>query len=143
LEQRLPFRLAVLSRLLDRHATRTLARYNISLSTYRILLTIDAFGDISPVELTRYTVVDKAQISRQTTELLKNEWTSAVPDPNRPRRKRLRLTSQGHALMAAIMPAMNAREARFAEQLDVQVLDTLVTAIEKLTDHVAADLAEA
>ena len=142
LEQRLPFRLAVLSRLLDRHATRTLAPYNVNLSTYRILLTIDAFDDISPAELTRYAVVDKAQISRQTNELLKGGLISALADPQRPRRKRLRLTTQGRALMDALMPAMNAREALFAEQLETRELDTLITAIEKLTDHVATDLAE-
>ena len=143
LQQRLPFRLAVLSRLLDRHATRTLTPFDINLSTYRILLTIDAFGDLSPAELTRYAVVDKAQISRQCTFLRNAGLVEDVPDPQRPRRQRLALTEKGRARLDALLPAMDRREDAFAAQLDPDEYEALIRAVEKLTRHIATDLADA
>ena len=140
LEQRLPFRFAVLQRLSDRHMTRMLASHDMPLAWYRVLLTIEAFGEISPAELTRYTVVDKAQISRVTAHLEQTGLIEARPDTKTPRRKWLRLSATGAARLGEVMPSADRRLHRLVSQLESDELETLVKVLERLTSHIAADL---
>ena len=127
---------------IDRHAVRTLAPHGAGLSTYRILLTLDAFGDMSSAELTRYVVLDKAQISRRTADLTRAGLIESVADPKRPRRRRLRLSVAGRDYLDAVLVDMNAREAKLAELLDDDELATFVGVLDKLTDRIATDLAD-
>ena len=140
LERRLPFRFAVLQRLLDRHMTRLLARHDMPLASYRILITIEAFGEASPAELTRYTVVDKAQVSRVSADLERAGLIEARPHAKTPRRKWLRLTAAGSARLDGLMPDVDRRLDRLTSQFENGELEHLVKALEKLTGYVAAEL---
>ena len=143
LEERLPFRFALLSRLLDRQMTRVLAPHGMTLGPYRILITISAFGELSPAEITRYVVIDKAQVSRATAELERAGLIEAVRDPKRPRRKWLRLAPAGVEKLAQMEPDTTRRIDGLTAQLDDDELEVLLGAIDKLTRHVAADLERA
>ena len=140
LEERLPFRFAVLQRLLDRHMTRLLAQHDMLLAPYRVLITIEAFGEASLAELTRYTVVDKAQVSRVAASLKKAGLIEARADARSPRRKWLRLTAAGAARLEGLTPDVDRRLDGLALQLEREELETLVKGLERLTNYVAAEL---
>ena len=140
LEQRLPFRFALLSRLLDRQITRLLAHHDLTLGPYRILYTIEAFSEISLAELARYAVIDKAQVSRATAQLEQAGLIEAVRDPTSARRKWLRLTPMGAAKLDELSPDITRRLEGLGSQLDPAERDVLIRALEKLTAYVAADL---
>ncbi|NJO38070.1 MAG: MarR family transcriptional regulator, partial [Rhizobiales bacterium] len=95
LESLLSFRLAVTQRLLDRQMTRLLERHDLSLPAYRILVTIEAFDEISAADLVRLVVVDKGLISRCCQDLAAAGLIETRPDPRHARRKLLRLSAAG------------------------------------------------
>ena len=140
LESRLTFRLAVLNRLLDRQLSRILARYDLTLAAYRVLLTVDAFVEVSGAELTRYVVVDKGLVSRRAADLEKAGLIAARIDPSNARRKLFRLTGLGRDRLAEVEPVVAARQADLAAQLANEELQVLNAALGKLTNHVSAQL---
>jgi len=142
LEQRLPFRISVLARLLERQISRILARHDMTLAAYRVLVTAQSFGEITASELTRYTVVDRALISRKVADLSKAGLIDTLDDPLDTRRKRLQLTKAGKEKLASVKPDIDKRLTGLSEQFEPGEQEMLVRIIDKLTDHVARDLQE-
>ncbi|MEO1017954.1 MAG: MarR family winged helix-turn-helix transcriptional regulator [Pseudomonadota bacterium] len=140
LEMRLSFRFAVLQRLMDRQMTRILSRHQLTLATYRILITIKAFNEISAANLVRLVVVDKGLVSRCCTEMQTAGLIHARQDPSNGRRKLLQLTAAGDAKLAAVEPEVDARNTSINGQLEDNERDTLDRVLAKLTTHVAASL---
>ncbi|MEM7022425.1 MAG: MarR family transcriptional regulator [Pseudomonadota bacterium] len=143
LEGRVSFRIAVLSRLLDRQMSRILADYGLTLPAYRILVTIDAFGEISAADLVRVVVVDKGVISRSSAELEHAGLLETRPDPRHARRKLMRLTETGKAKLAAVEPDVRAREQGLDGSIDPADRDAFDRSLAGLSRHVAEALEEA
>jgi DNA-binding MarR family transcriptional regulator len=137
LEARLSFRFAVLQRLLDRQMGRILARHGLSLAAYRILLTIDAFGELAAADLVRLVAVDKALISRSSADLIAQGMIEARPDPASGRRKLMRLTPQGAARLAATHPDVDARNGGLDGLFTAEERAALEDALDRLTRHAA------
>lgn len=137
LEARLSFRFAVLQRLLDRQMGRILARHGMSLATYRILLTIDAFGEMAAADLVRLVAVDKGLVSRGAADLIGQGLIEARPDPASARRKLLRLTPAGAARLAATHPEVDARNAGLDALFTAEERAALEAALDRLTRHAA------
>ncbi|MEM8948454.1 MAG: MarR family winged helix-turn-helix transcriptional regulator [Pseudomonadota bacterium] len=142
LESVLSFRLAIMQRLLDRQMIRLLDRHDLSLAAYRILVTIEAFGEISAADLVRLVVVDKGLVSRCCQDLEAAGLIATRPDPNSARRKFLRLSMAGEAKLAAMKPDIEARHAGIDRQLDGKERQALDRAISKITRHVANELGQ-
>lgn len=142
LEAQLSFRFAVLQRLLDRQMTRLLARHDVSLASYRILVTIEAFEEIAAADLVRLVVVDKGLVSRACAEMQEAGLIDARPDPRSGRRKLLRLTQTGAAKLATLKTDVEARNAGLDAQLEAGERIVLEEILSKLTTHVAETLAE-
>lgn len=142
LEQVLSFRLAIMQRLLDRQMTRLLERHDLSLAAYRVLVTIEAFGEIAAADLVRLVVVDKGLVSRCCQDLTAANLITSRPDPNSARRKFLRLSNSGEAKLAAMKPDIDARQAGLDRQLDADERAALDRALTKITRHVADDLGQ-
>lgn len=141
LESRLSFRLAVLQRMLDRQLARLLASHGMSIADYRIMLTIDAFGEISNADLVRMVVVDKALVSRRCKDMIGEGLVEAKADPANARRKLLGLTPAGQARLAEVEPEVEARNAALDDQLDATQRAALDAAITRLSAHAAQSLA--
>ena len=141
LESRLSFRLAVLQRMLDRQLTRLLARHGMSIADYRIMLTVDAFGEISNADLVRMVVVDKALVSRRCKEMIGEGLLVSAADPANARRRLLSLTPAGQARLAEVEPEVAARNAALDGQLDAAQRTALDAAITRLSNHAAQALA--
>jgi DNA-binding MarR family transcriptional regulator len=142
LESLLSFQLAVTQRLLDRQMTRLLERHDLSLPAYRILLTIEAFGEISAADLVRLVVVDKGLVSRCCQDLRAEGLIDTRTDPRNARRKLLRLSEAGGAKLAALKPDADARNAALDAQLDPQERAVFGRALAKIGRHVADDLGQ-
>ncbi len=140
LESLLSFRLAVMQRLLDRQMTRILERHGLSLSAYRVLITIEAFDEIAAADLVRLVAVDKGQISRCCQELIAIGLIASRPDPRSARRKLLRLSEVGAAKLLALKPDVDARNEALDAELDDAERAALDRAIGKLTRHAAETL---
>lgn len=142
LEQMLSFRLAIMQRLLDRQMTRLLERHDLSLAAYRVLITIEAFGEIAAADLVRLVVVDKGLVSRCCQDLTAAGLITSRPDPKSARRKFLRLSTSGEAKLEAMKPDIDARNAGLDGQLDSEERRALDRALSKITRHVAEDLGQ-
>ncbi len=142
LEARLPFRFAILQRLLDKQIARIVARHGLSVTAYRTLTTIEAFGELSGADLVRLVAVDKGLVSRSCRQLIKDGYIEARPDSRNSRRKLHTLTRTGAAKMAAVMPEADARNAAISALFDANEHAELVAAIERITVHLAQSLDE-
>ena len=140
LESLLSFRLAVMQRLLDRQMARLLERHNLTLPAYRVLITIDAFGEIAAADLVRLVAVDKGQISRCCQELTSTGLIVSRPDPKSARRKLLSLSQVGATKLATLRPDVDARNEALDAKLDEAERGALDRAISKLTRHAAETL---
>lgn len=142
LAPRLSFRLAVLQRQLDRQMVRILGPFGLTLAEYRILITIDAFGELSGADLVRLVAVDKALVSRGCAAMVVQGVLVRRADPNHGRRQLLRLGEPGRALLARIEPLVAERNAGLDGLFDVgerQLFDELIDRLER---HVVSDLTE-
>ncbi|MEM7045939.1 MAG: MarR family transcriptional regulator [Pseudomonadota bacterium] len=142
LEQQLAFRLAIMQRMLERQMTRLLDRHGLSLAAYRVLVTIEAFGEIAAADLVRLVVVDKGLISRTCQDLASAGLITSRPDPQHARRKLLRLSDAGMAVLAGLKPDVEARNAGLDGELDDDERRALDSALSKLTRHLAEDLGQ-
>ncbi len=137
LEARLSFRFAVLQRMLDRQMGRMLARHGMSLAAYRVMLTIEAFGELAAADLVRLVAVDKGLVSRSAAELIAQGMIEARPDPASGRRKLLRLTPDGATRLAATHPEIDARNAALDGLFTTDERAGLEEALDRLTRHAA------
>ncbi|MGI9500796.1 MAG: MarR family winged helix-turn-helix transcriptional regulator [Geminicoccaceae bacterium] len=142
LEAELSFRFAIMQRLLDRQMTRLLERHGLTLAAYRVLVTIQAFGEIAAADLVRLVVVDKGLVSRCCRDLAASGLITSRPDPRSARRKLLRLSEAGEEKMASLEPDVDARNAGIGDQLDAVERAALDRALSKITRHVAEDLGQ-
>lgn len=140
LEQRLTFRLAILQRLLDRQITRLLSRHDMSLGAYRVLVTIQAFGEIAAADLVRMIALDKAMVSRSCADLARAEMIAIRPDPHSARRKLLSLTEAGAAALAAVEPDVADRNDALDALFSAEERRALDTALDRLTRRTAEAL---
>lgn len=135
LQSQLTFRISVLSKLLDQQMAAIAADHDLSLGAYRALATIQAFGQLTAADLTRYTAYDKAMVSRHVSELSARALIDVRQDPAHGRRKLLRLTQAGQQKLKAARPAVDARRANLSSVLTPEEEGVLIAAIEKLSSH--------
>lgn len=140
LESQLSFRFAIMQRLLDRQMTRLLERHDLSLAAYRILVTIEAFGEIAAADLVRLVVVDKGLVSRCCQDLGTAGLVVSRPDPRSARRKLLRLSDAATKKLASLKPDVDSRQAGLEADLDPVERAALDRALTKITRHVADEL---
>ncbi|MEM7404376.1 MAG: MarR family winged helix-turn-helix transcriptional regulator [Pseudomonadota bacterium] len=140
LEAELPFQVALLARLLERHIARLLAPHGLTLGPYRILHTVAAFGRMTQVELTRYVVIDKAQVSRATAQLEAAGLLETQSDEFDARRKWLRLSTSGRQKLADLRGELEERLDGLHEALGETPADEILRALDRLNAHVAGEL---
>lgn len=140
LESKLSFRIARLTKLMEAHAIRTLGDIPVSLTGYRIIMSVELFGETSAADLANVLLIDRAQISRSVSDLLERGYLLTRPDPTSKRRKLLRLSCAGQDLIESIRPAFADRQASFVNVLERDEKDAFESAIAKLTQHLARDL---
>lgn len=142
LDQRLTFKFAVVQRQLDRQLARILSDHGLSVTAYRILAIIEAFGETSAAELGRMGGLDKGLVSRCVADLVRGGLLETRPDPRSARRRILGLTGAGRDRLGALRPAVDARNARLHDLFAGEELARLHEALDRMTDHLARELDE-
>lgn len=140
LEGHLSFRIARLSKLMDNLTSQQLSQTGLNLTWYRILMVLGIFGETTAADLSRLMVVDRAQISRATADLVDEGFVHSRPDPKNRRKKLLRLSEKAQTLMAKTQPMVEVRQGLIFAILTDEERNGLVAAIDKLSRHLAAEL---
>ncbi len=134
LEEHLSFRIARLSKLLDVESALRLEGSGVNLTSYRILLVVDIFDEITISDISRIVVIDRAQISRAATVLIEEGYLSAKPDPSSKLKKLLTLTEAGREKFASLWALFDDRQPAMEKRLSADELSGLSGAIDKLTE---------
>lgn len=142
LEEKLSFRLARLAKLMESHAVRTLGDVPLSLTSYRIIMSVELFEETSAADLAHVLLIDRAQISRSVSDLMERGLLLARPDPHSKRRKLLRLSSEGQAMLDSVKPDFARRQAAFIDVLGEAEAERFAASLDKLTQHLAQELEE-
>ena len=119
LECFLPYRLSVLSNLVSSAIAAEYAeRYALGMTEWRVIAVIGPSPGLSASEVVERTAMDKVAVSRAVERLVKSQRVSRHEDSNDRRRSQLRLTRQGRAVYAQVVPAALALEQRLLASLD-------------------------
>lgn len=134
LNSHITFRISQMSKLLEVEAAGRLAGTGVSLTSYRILMIVEIFGEITAADLSRFMVIDRAHISRAATDLIERGMLLVGADRSSKRKKLLSLSEDGQALTDRLHARFSARNAAIEELLTPDELESLWSAIEKITD---------
>ncbi|MEL6914310.1 MAG: MarR family transcriptional regulator [Pseudomonadota bacterium] len=132
----LPYRINKLSKLLEYEAGIRLKGSGINLTTYRIMLVISIFEEITVSDLARLLVIDRAQVSRLSTEMTRQGLLTSKPDRTNKLKKLLMLTEKGTTQFAELRQRFGDRARMITDHATEEELNVLW----RLLDRVSVDL---
>ena len=113
--QRVTYRIARLQARLNAHAARLLrANSGMSPTEWRLLVMLDAHGDLTATEIVRLTQIDKGQVSRVIGSMTAAGFLEQYSDPSDLRVVINRMTPRGREVFLQARPSMIARHARIS-----------------------------
>ena len=121
LETFLPYRLSVLANTVS-HALAELyrERFELSIPDWRVMAVLARFPGSSARELIQHTRMDKVAISRSVARLTERRLIRRRTSAQDRRRSELRLSDEGRAVYAEIVPLAEAYETRLLESLPAE-----------------------
>lgn len=136
LEQFLPYRLSILSQLVN---TSIHERYfqpsGLTIPQWRVMAVLGRFAPLSASAVCARTLMDKVTVSRAVAALLDRDLVERTVDGSDRRRSTLRLSPAGHKLHAHIAALALGYEARLLEGLTADERTMFETLLDKLTKH--------
>ena len=103
-------------------------------------MSVELFEETSAADLGHVLLIDRAQISRSVRDLMEQGFLLTRPDPSSKRRKLLRLSDEGQALLDIVKPAFARRQEDFIAALGETEAKVLNDAIATLTSYLAQEL---
>ncbi len=129
----LPYRLAVLSEVVSRSVSAVYStRYQLSRDEWRVLAALGDGGPMKSTAAALYATLDKMQVSRACARLEARGLIARREDREDRRNKILLLTAAGEALLAELVPIVQAREAYLLQALEGAEIQELERIIDKL-----------
>lgn len=133
----LSYRLSVLSRVIDRVTDVALARdFALQLTESRVLGQLAMASPVTVRELAGEMHLDKAQVSRALTRLVKLGHVARAGDPVDKRSAIFSVTGEGRAVYREMLERGRAGQRRLIAQLDEDEYTALSSAIDKLLDRI-------
>lgn len=124
----LPYRLAMVAKLLDRNTTRLLAEScGLTVAEWRVLAQLATDSPSSARKLAQYAWVDRAEVSRAAASLVKKGYVERQPNAEDRRSALLFCTPEGHEVFERIIPLRN----KFHQELTSQLETGEIAAMEK------------
>ena len=105
---------------------------------YALLASLAEFGAHSQAELARRIGVDRSDMVALVNELEQQGLVVRSPDPEDRRRNAVTLTAAGRRVMASMQRQVEKAQEELLEPLDAEERRTLVTLLQRLVDHHAA-----
>jgi DNA-binding MarR family transcriptional regulator len=135
LETFLPYRLSVLANTVS-HALANLyrERFELPIPDWRVMAVLARFPGSSARELIQRTRMDKVAISRSVARLSARGLIRRQTSAQDRRRSELRLSEDGRAVYAEIVPLAEAFETRLLESLPPDQRQALPMLLEALQD---------
>jgi len=135
----LPYRLSLLAN----HVSEDLAglyaaRFSLSIPEWRVVAILGREAPLSAAEIARATAMDKVQISRAVSRLVKAGRLRRKIDHSDRRRSVLALSKKGQTVYRKIVPLALAFEADLTSALSVGERKTLWRLIDRLEARYAA-----
>jgi DNA-binding MarR family transcriptional regulator len=117
----LPYRISVLANTISTTLASAYSRqFDLRIPEWRVLATLGGYPDSSAREVAQRTAMDKVAVSRAVSNLMDQGRVSSAIDSGDRRRTLLRLSADGEALLARIVPLAHAYESRLLETLSVE-----------------------
>ena len=117
----LPYRISVLANTISTTLASAYSRqFDLRIPEWRVLATLGGYPDSSAREVAQRTAMDKVAVSRAVSSLMDQGRVSSAIDSGDRRRTLLRLSADGEALLARIVPLAHAYESRLLETLSVE-----------------------
>jgi DNA-binding MarR family transcriptional regulator len=139
LPQMVTYRLSRLNAQLNSQAVRILKETaGISLTQWRVLVVLDAYGKVPSAEIVRATAVDKGQLSRTLKAMVADGLISSETRESDQRSHMLAMTDRGRAVYERARPAMRDRQARLSAGLSGEERENLFRALDKIAAASAA-----
>ncbi|WP_084536382.1 MarR family winged helix-turn-helix transcriptional regulator [Azospirillum halopraeferens] len=110
-----------------------LGQEQLTTTQWAILLTLNTEGPLSQVRLGRLTSIDPATTQGVVMRLIERDLVERHTDPRDRRRKSVRLSDSGAALVAGLLPRVAEAHARIMEPLSAQDRDHLLSLLERLS----------
>ena len=132
----LPFELAVVANRVSQMIGNLISvKFDLQVPDWRILVTLDRYGTLSPNEVADKTAMDKARVSRAQRRLGDLKLVSITDDPADGRRKVLKLEPLGHKVCREMIPEAVERERSLLECLTPVEEVALRAILSKLHAH--------
>ncbi|MEL6689284.1 MAG: MarR family transcriptional regulator [Pseudomonadota bacterium] len=139
LEMRVSHRISRIHGRINAQAARILSESaDISLSQWRILVMVDADGEVSASEIVRRTKIDKAMVSRAIKSLSQAGLVQVIVSKTDQRLHKVKMTDAGRARFEKALPHMLARQDGLMAPFDEEEEQQLFHLLAKLEDAIAA-----
>jgi len=133
LEKFLPYRLSVLSNTVSSAiAAAYFMNFGLSIPEWRVMAVLGQTPGLSASEVASRTAMDKVQVSRAVSNLLRAKRVARAGDDKDGRVTRLSLSKQGTAIYDEIVPLALHLEAVFLAALTPSERTTLASLMDKL-----------
>ena len=137
----LSYKLAILSRLLERGSESRLAhRFGLWLTDCRLLGHLAAKSPRTVRDLAEDMVMDKAPISRSASRLVEKGLLTREADPADGRSAVFQLTSEGRRVASSIIKNAQDGQAKYLDRLDPAECWSVLDAIDKLLHYAKTEL---
>lgn len=139
LDSFLPYRISILANTISTTLAGAYSqRFELRIPEWRILATLGSHPNLSAREVARRTAMDKVAVSRAVSSLIAKGRVARAIDENDRRRTLLRLSPDGEALLARIVPLALAYESRLVETLTREERRQLETLLAKLMQQASS-----
>lgn len=108
------------------------SKFNLSVSEWRVVVTLGTNNVFSASEIVERSSVTKVNVSRATKSLHKRGLLKRDINGSDKRRAALRLTDEGKKIHAALVPLVTALEEELLHGLSDQEIKTLHTLMQKV-----------
>ena len=133
LDDYLPYRLSVAANEVSRLVARAYEdRFGVTIPQWRILANLAEHGPLTPLEIGRWTVMDKVTVSRAAHGLLQRGLLERRKNGEDGRSHILAMAAEGEALYAHVAPLAKKLERALLDQWSPQDLDRLHDQLKRL-----------
>lgn len=136
----LPYRLSVLSNAISRKIADIYEReFGLSIWQWRIIAVLGEQEGLTSTEVAQRTFMDKPTVSRAAASLIERGILERDIDRDDRRRAPMRLSSEGQAIYAAVIPLALECEQDFLNALSPEEAATLHALLSRLASAVSPD----
>lgn len=136
----LPYRLSVLSNAISSKIAKIYEReFELSVWQWRIIAVLGERQGLTSTEVAQRTFMDKPTVSRAAASLIERGILERHIDADDRRRAPMRLTHEGEAIYAAVIPRALASERELLDAISDEEAATLHTLLSRLAAVVSPE----